>query len=116
VALAGAGAQHATEIDEQKMETLVARALAHALQQQSSNVIVPSSGGADLAGWKPLQQALQQVANYLARQQAKQEDEGEVVQQLLNIIDDELKDDQPMRNRPELRMHVGEEAAVSLWK
>jgi hypothetical protein len=60
-----------------------------------------------------LQQALQQVATYLARQQAKQEDEGEVVQQLINIIDDELRVDQSPR-RPELRMHVADDAA-SLW-
>ena len=113
---ASPGSQNSAELDEQKMETLVSRAMANALQQQSSNVIFPSGGGADLAGWKPLQQALQQVANHLARQQAKQENEGEVVQQLMSMIDDELKDDQPVRNRPELRMHVGEQAAASLWK
>ncbi len=113
---ASPGSQNSAEIDEHKMETLVSRAMANALQQQSSNVIFPSGGGADLAGWKPLQQALQQVANHLARQQAKQENEGEVVQQLMSMIDDELKDDQPVRNRPELRMHVGEQAAASLWK
>jgi hypothetical protein len=110
-------APQGAEIDEQKMETLVARAMATAMQQQTASVVMPSGGGEmDMAGWKPLQQALQQVASYLARQQAKQENEGEVVQQLINIIDDELREDQPVRNRPELRMHSAEDAAVSLWK
>ena len=114
VTQAGAVVQQAPEIDEQKMETMVTRAMANALSQQTANMIAPSAGGGmDLAGWKPLQQALQQVATYLARQQAKQEDEGEVVQQLINIIDDELRVDQSPR-RPELRMHVADDAA-NLW-
>lgn len=114
VTQAGAVVQQSAEIDEQKMETMVARAMANALSQQPANMIAPSAGGGmDLAGWKPLQQALQQVATYLARQQARQENEGEVVQQLINIIDDELRVDQPPR-RPELRMHVADDAA-NLW-
>jgi biopolymer transport protein ExbB/TolQ len=97
------------EFDEQKMEALMAKAMASAMQHQPMQVATSMSGVPDMAGWKPLQQALQQVATYLARQQAKQEDEGEVVQQLINIIDDELRVDQS--GRPVLRMHNGEKAA-----
>jgi biopolymer transport protein ExbB/TolQ len=102
------------EFDEQKMEALMAKAMTNAMQHQPTSGAMPTSGMPDLAGWKPLQQALQQVATYLARQQAKQEDEGEVVQQLINIIDDELRVDQG--GRPALRMHDSEDATVSLWK
>lgn len=101
------------EFDEQKMEALMAKAMSNAMQHQPASGVLPVTGMPDMAGWKPLQQALQQVATYLARQQAKQEDEGEVVQQLINIIDDELRVDQG--GRPALRMHSGEEA-MSLWK
>jgi biopolymer transport protein ExbB/TolQ len=102
------------EFDEQKMEAIMAKAMANAMQHQPVNGAMPTAGVPDLAGWKPLQQALQQVATYLARQQAKQENEGEVVQQLINIIDDELRVDQT--GRPALRMHNGDAAAVGLWK
>jgi biopolymer transport protein ExbB/TolQ len=111
------GAASTAEFDEKKIENAVARAMASALEQQATHGGGAASGGPiDMSGWKPLQQALQQVASYLARQQAKQEDEGEVVQQLINIIDDELKGDRQIGGRPELRMHSGDDAAVSLWK
>lgn len=112
----GATGQQAAAMDEQKMESMVARAMANALQNQPTQVAISSSGEMDMSGWKPLQQALQQVASYLARQQAKQETEGEVVQQLINIIGDEMKDDRPVRQRPELRMHDGNDTEANLWK
>ena len=36
--------------------------------------------------WRPLQQALQQVAESLSKQQTRQESEGEAVQQLIDIL------------------------------
>ncbi len=112
----GISEQQNPALDEQKMESMVARAMAQAMQQHPAQVAVAAGGEMDLAGWKPLQQALQQVASYLARQQAKQETEGEVVQQLINIIDDEMKDDRPAHQRPELRMHDADDVDTNLWK
>jgi biopolymer transport protein ExbB/TolQ len=74
-------------LNEERLGQIVAEAITKAVSQREVSV-----GGAGAAqgpatgNWRPLQLALQQVAESLSRQQTRQENEGEAVQQLIDIL------------------------------
>jgi hypothetical protein len=105
-----------TEADDQKMEEIVARAMSNALQRQTSTTGASSTGSVDFSAWKPLQQVLQQLANFFSGQQTKQEDEGRVVQQLLEIIDEGLRDKHAPKRPLGTRLHSDEATIPGVWK
>ena len=73
--------------DEERLGQIVAEAITKSISQREAPVGgAGAASGPATGNWRPLQLALQQVAESLSRQQTRQEDEGEAVQQLIDIL------------------------------
>ncbi len=80
------------------------RAIAAALQGNSTAGNSGSFGPADGSGWKALQQVLQKLASVLEQQNAKLDAEGRVSKHLSAIIGEEMEESQvPIRVSRETR-------------
>jgi len=101
-------------ISGDQIEAIVAKAVSKVLEAQPARATGPLGTDAQFTGWSQVQVALQQIANFFARQQAEKAGEDKVASEIAAALQ-EGSANWPVRKHLQVRSEGEGEAMVGLW-
>jgi hypothetical protein len=108
------GGSRSGGLGSDQIEAIVAKAVSKVLEAQPARAATPLGSDAQFTGWSQVQVALQQIANFFARQQAEKAGEDKVASEIAAALQ-EGSANWPVRKHLQSRGEAEGEAMASLW-